>query len=121
MTGDERIHPSKSVGKASSNSGLVKLTRLCQACRMTITVNVQEAKTRLSELLRRVEAGEEVVIARSGKSIARLEPVAPRKRDFSHPALSGLDPFDTSALLEAQPDEELAVWESGSPNDPLFE
>lgn len=88
---------------------------------MSITVNVQEAKTRLSELLHRVEEGEEVVIARSGKSIARLEPVTPRKRDFSRPVLSGLDPFDTSALFDAQPQEELAVWESGSPTDPLFE
>ena len=31
---------------------------------MTITVKVGEAKTRLSELLAKVEAGEEVVIAR---------------------------------------------------------
>jgi prevent-host-death family protein len=38
------------------------------------TVNVHEAKTRLSELLRRVEAGEEFVIARSGKPVARLLP-----------------------------------------------
>ena len=38
------------------------------------TVNVHEAKTRLSELLRRVEGGEEFVIARSGKPVARLLP-----------------------------------------------
>jgi prevent-host-death family protein len=35
-------------------------------------VNVHQAKTHLSELLHRVEAGEEVVIARAGKPIARL-------------------------------------------------
>ena len=39
------------------------------------TVNVQEAKTRLSELLARVERGEEVVIARAGVPVARLEAV----------------------------------------------
>lgn len=35
-------------------------------------VNVQEAKTHLSRLLGLVEAGEEVVIARYGKPVARL-------------------------------------------------
>ncbi len=38
-----------------------------------ITVNVHEAKSRLSELLERVERGEEVVIARAGKPVARLQ------------------------------------------------
>jgi prevent-host-death family protein len=36
------------------------------------TVNVHEAKTRLSTLLAAVEDGEEVVIARSGRPVARL-------------------------------------------------
>ncbi len=36
------------------------------------TISVAEAKARLSELLDRVEAGEEVVITRRGKAIARL-------------------------------------------------
>jgi prevent-host-death family protein len=40
------------------------------------TVNVHEAKTRLSELLKKVEAGEEVVIARAGKPVARLVPAS---------------------------------------------
>jgi prevent-host-death family protein len=40
-----------------------------------IEVNVHEAKTHLSQLLRRVAAGEEIVIARSGAPIARLVPV----------------------------------------------
>jgi prevent-host-death family protein len=35
-----------------------------------------EAKTHLSELLDRVEAGEELVIARHGQPIARLVPMA---------------------------------------------
>ncbi len=37
------------------------------------TVNVHEAKTNLSELLRRVEAGEEIVIARGDKPVAVLK------------------------------------------------
>lgn len=36
------------------------------------TVSVHEAKTHLSRLLARVEAGEELVITRGGKAVARL-------------------------------------------------
>jgi prevent-host-death family protein len=39
---------------------------------VTAIVNIHEAKTQLSRLLRRVEAGEEIVIARDGEPIARL-------------------------------------------------
>ena len=45
---------------------------------MSTTVNVHEAKTHLSRLLEAVEAGEDVVIARAGKPIARLVPVGAR-------------------------------------------
>lgn len=41
-------------------------------------VDVQEAKTRLSRLLRQAEAGEDVVIARAGTPVVRLVPM-PRK------------------------------------------
>jgi prevent-host-death family protein len=37
-------------------------------------VNVHEAKTRLSQLLERVEHGEEVVVCRAGKPVAKLVP-----------------------------------------------
>jgi prevent-host-death family protein len=43
-------------------------------------VNVHEAKTQLSKLLRRVAAGEEIVISRAGKPVARLVAVEPRTR-----------------------------------------
>jgi prevent-host-death family protein len=39
------------------------------------TVNMHEAKTHLSRLVARVEAGEEITIARAGRPVARL--VAP--------------------------------------------
>jgi prevent-host-death family protein len=39
------------------------------------TVTLAEAKTHLSRLLDQVEAGEEVVITRRGKPIARISPV----------------------------------------------
>ncbi|MBS0463141.1 MAG: type II toxin-antitoxin system Phd/YefM family antitoxin [Proteobacteria bacterium] len=39
---------------------------------MANTVNIHEAKSRLSELLALVERGQDVTIARAGKPIARL-------------------------------------------------
>jgi prevent-host-death family protein len=44
---------------------------------MTDPVPLNEAKTRLSELIRRVEAGEEIVIRRGSKPVARLVPERP--------------------------------------------
>ena len=41
------------------------------------SVNVQEAKTHLSRLLARVTAGEEIVISRYGRPVARLVPANP--------------------------------------------
>ena len=41
-------------------------------------VNVHEAKTHLSRLLLRVAGGEEIVIARAGKPVARLVPIEPK-------------------------------------------
>lgn len=38
------------------------------------TINVHAAKTHLSQLLARVEAGEEVVLARAGHPVAKLVP-----------------------------------------------
>ena len=46
-------------------------------------INVHEAKTHLSRLLERVARGEEIVIAKAGKPVARLVPIdgkpGPRK------------------------------------------
>ena len=37
---------------------------------------MHEAKTKLSQLVERVEAGEDIIIARNGKPVARLMPIA---------------------------------------------
>lgn len=61
------------------------------------TVNVHEAKTHLSRLLQQVEAGEEVLIARDGKPIARLMPLAekqPRVAGRLRDLLKVADDFD---------------------------
>ncbi|HEX5098147.1 MAG TPA: type II toxin-antitoxin system Phd/YefM family antitoxin [Polyangiaceae bacterium] len=41
-------------------------------------INIYAAKTQLSQLVRRVADGEEVVITRNGQPVARLVPVAQR-------------------------------------------
>ncbi len=46
---------------------------------MATHINVHEAKTHLSRLLARVEAGEELVIARGGQPVARLVPIRPAR------------------------------------------
>ena len=46
--------------------------------RMT-EVNIHEAKTHLSRLLARVAAGEEVIISKAGRPIARLVPIRARQ------------------------------------------
>jgi prevent-host-death family protein len=42
-------------------------------------VGMHEAKTKLSQLVKRAEAGEDIIIARNGKPVARLVPVARTK------------------------------------------
>jgi prevent-host-death family protein len=74
---------------------------------MTV-VNIHQAKTHLSRLLEQVAAGEEVIIAKAGKPIARLVPVAekstPRPLGFVKGRL-------TDAFFEPLPAEELDAWE----------
>lgn len=74
---------------------------------MTIQVNVQEAKTRLSQILAQAENGEDVVIARDGTPIARLVPIGPpppRSVGF----VAGSVP---QSFFEPPPDDELEQWE----------
>lgn len=47
-------------------------------------VNIHDAKTHLSAILKRVECGEEVIITRRGKLIARINPV-PASSGKRHP------------------------------------
>ena len=70
------------------------------------TVNVHEAKTTLSELIARAEAGEEVVIARANKPVVRLVPIEnrPLKRILGLNASPGAwiaDDFDAPMADEA--------------------
>ncbi|MGH3158595.1 MAG: type II toxin-antitoxin system Phd/YefM family antitoxin [Streptosporangiaceae bacterium] len=74
---------------------------------MAASVNVYEAKTHLSRLLDRAIAGEEIVIARAGRPVARLVPLSGRPSQRRSPgawrgSVSIADDFDELPLgLEA--------------------
>jgi prevent-host-death family protein len=42
-------------------------------------INIHQAKTQFSRLVERVAGGEEIIIAKSGKPVARLVPYAPKR------------------------------------------
>lgn len=46
---------------------------------MAVRVNVHQAKTHLSRLLERAERGDEVIIARAGRPVAKLVPFRARR------------------------------------------
>lgn len=45
---------------------------------MQVEISVSEAKARLTELVRRAEAGEDVVLTRRGAAVIRLAPLTPK-------------------------------------------
>lgn len=56
---------------------------------MTMVYSVHEAKTHLSRLLDQMERGDEVVIQRHGRPVARLVPAKPPKRKIQWGAMKG--------------------------------
>ena len=77
------------------------------------TVNIYEAKTHLSRMIERVAAGEEIIISRNGRPVARLCQLEPRKRNaVRFGLLKGQFevPDDFDAPL---PDDLLRLFEGG--------
>jgi prevent-host-death family protein len=79
---------------------------------MPTTVTVHQAKTNLSDLLRRVEAGEEIVIARGNKPVAVLksydrEELA-RKRRGGEGAWDGKIEVLSDSVFEPMTDADIA-------------
>ena len=68
------------------------------------TVDVRDAKERLDDLVARAERGEDVVIARAGRPVVRLVPVAPHRRRFGMMNItvpgSFFGPLDESELSQ---------------------
>lgn len=74
------------------------------------TINNHEAETHLSRLPEQAAGGEEIVIAKAGKAIARMVPLAaaPKKRELGllRGKLNVQDDFD-----EPLTDDDLALFE----------
>jgi len=75
---------------------------------MTITVNVHEAKTHFSRLLDKAHAGQEIILAKSGKPYARLVPLAPEAGGRRPGRLQGRV---GERFFDPLPDSELDVWD----------
>jgi antitoxin (DNA-binding transcriptional repressor) of toxin-antitoxin stability system len=73
-------------------------------------VNVHEAKTQLSKLIEAALRGEDVIIARNGKPVVRMQALPQREGKFKFgllPELAGTVPD----FLEPMSEEELRLWE----------
>ena len=84
---------------------------------MTIQINIAQAKAKLSELVARAEAGEEVIIARAGKATVALRPVeaVPAKVKRRLGIWDHLGPLEDPELFIG-PDPETLAWVDG----PIF-
>ncbi len=71
---------------------------------------MHEAKTQLSDLVKRAEAGEDVVIARNGEPAVRLVPMNARARGRAFGVFKGQIAVPKT-FFEPLPDDELTPWE----------
>lgn len=76
------------------------------------TYTVHDAKTNLSKLIERAEAGEEVIIARRDAPAVRLVPIAPGPKKRSFGAYAGEAAID-DRFFAPLPPEELDAWDAG--------
>lgn len=76
---------------------------------MSIQINVADAKARLSELLTRVEKGEQITLARAGQPIATLPPMESASKRIlgQHPEFA----IPRDEFLAPMSEAELAEWE----------
>jgi antitoxin (DNA-binding transcriptional repressor) of toxin-antitoxin stability system len=73
-------------------------------------VTIHAAKTMLSQLLARVETGEEIVLARGKIPIAKLVPFRAQRKKRRFGALRGTVAVGPE-FFEPLPEQELAAWE----------
>lgn len=82
---------------------------------MAQTVNIHEAKTHLSRLLERVRLGEEIVIAKAGKPVARLVAI----QDRPARRIPGMD--KGKVIIHPDFDDPIPEWDPDymHPGDPM--
>lgn len=75
------------------------------------TVNMHDAKTHFSRLINRVESGEEIIIAKAGKPVARIVPLTGGTKKREPGSAKGRIVIDKS-FFEPLPDEVLKDFEN---------
>ena len=78
------------------------------------SINIHEAKTHLSRLVERVQAGEEIVIAKAGRPAARLVPIEVMRKPVKIGGLKSRVPVpdDFNTMFEREIE---ALFAGGSP------
>lgn len=81
-------------------------------------VTVHQAKTELSKLIARAEAGEEIIIARGSEPAVKLTPVGKKapKREFG--AMRGRYDVPDALFFDPLPEEELKLYEGADDEAP---
>jgi antitoxin (DNA-binding transcriptional repressor) of toxin-antitoxin stability system len=78
------------------------------------TVTIHHAKTNLSKLIARVEAVEEIVIARGATPVVRLARLEPKRRKRPPPGLfKDMPPVPDGFFFDPLPDDDLKLYERG--------
>ena len=82
------------------------------------TVTIHEAETDLSRLIARVEAGEDIIIARGRDPVVRLVAMTIHAGPRRPGRLKGIPALPDSFFFDPLPEEELRLWEGHGP-DPM--
>ena len=82
---------------------------MVQIVEVAMQVNVTEAKARLSALVAAAEKGEEVIIARGGRPVARIVPAAGLKPVVPIGLADGVA-GELPDFLKPMPEDELELW-----------
>jgi prevent-host-death family protein len=77
---------------------------------MSITVKIGEAKARLSELIAKVEAGEDIVIKRGNEPVDRLVPLETDRRRRAQEAIARIRALRDSGDIKPVTVDEILAW-----------
>ncbi len=75
------------------------------------TVTIHQAKTQLSKLIAKVEAGDDIVIMRGKNPVARLTAIGKTKKRREPGMLKGKVSLPDEFFFKPLPEEELRAWE----------
>lgn len=81
------------------------------------TVNIRQAQRNLSRLIKKACEGDEVIITRGSKPVARLIPVAEARTKRTPGSMKGKFTVGPE-FFEPLPDDELAAWEQSDFESP---